>query len=132
MDKTNQPYSYMMQDIEKGEKELNYAQKKARQLNDDNKRLKDENDSLKIACKGLKEDLNNLNSKKKEIDNLQSTLLAVVRDSSSKKVSVDYIRKKLANTATRTVNELLNAVAIVSMKTDVIEKIEKVKKGPSS
>lgn len=49
LDKTNQPYQYMINDIEKAEKELSFAHKKIKQLEEALKKLKQENDSLKIV-----------------------------------------------------------------------------------
>jgi len=44
LEKTNQPYSYMIQDVERTEKELNNAVKKIKQLEEVIKKLKQEND----------------------------------------------------------------------------------------
>jgi septal ring factor EnvC (AmiA/AmiB activator) len=49
MEKTNQPYSYMIQDVERTEKELNSALKKMKVLEDEIKRLKKENESLMLV-----------------------------------------------------------------------------------
>ena len=97
--KRDLPTSYLMQDIEKGERELNKAHKRNRAYVDENTRLKDENESLKKSVSGLKADISALNTKKKEVSHLQSTLMSIVREPNSKKVSVDSIKKKLAATA---------------------------------
>ncbi len=47
IDKTNQPYSYMISDIERSEKELMFAQKKIRQYEEELKRSLKENEQLK-------------------------------------------------------------------------------------
>mmetsp|Transcript_2184 Transcript_2184/g.2109 ORF Transcript_2184/g.2109 Transcript_2184/m.2109 type:complete len:86 (+) Transcript_2184:232-489(+) len=57
LEKTNQPYSYMIADIEKSEKELSFAHKKIKQLEEAYKKLKSENDQLKLQKKGLHDDL---------------------------------------------------------------------------
>ena len=44
MDKTNQPYSYMIADVERAEKELNNALKKIKILEEHIKKLTKEND----------------------------------------------------------------------------------------
>lgn len=98
-DKKNLPYKYLLQDMEKGEVELSMTNQRNTKLSDGNKKLREENEALRVTVSGLKEDLEALNHKRKEIDHLQSTLLSIVRESSTKKVSVDYMRKKIANAA---------------------------------
>jgi hypothetical protein len=44
LEKTNQPTQYILADIEKAEKELAFAQKKIRQLEEQMKKMKVEND----------------------------------------------------------------------------------------
>ncbi len=68
--KKDLPTSYLMQDIEKGERELNKAHKRNRAYVDENTKLKEENEALKVTTKGLKADLAALSTKKKEIDHL--------------------------------------------------------------
>ena len=51
--KTNQPNSYMIADIEKAERELDFAQRKIKSLEDHLRKLKVENDSLKMAKKSM-------------------------------------------------------------------------------
>lgn len=94
-DKANQPYSYLMADIEKGEKDLNSAFKRLRTKEDDIKYLTEENKALKMAVNSLQEDLQKLSNKKKQLDNLQSTLMNVIKGSSSKNISVDFLNTKL-------------------------------------
>ena len=48
LDKTNQPYSYMIKDVEKAEKELFNAQKKIKQQEELLMKIKKENEGLKI------------------------------------------------------------------------------------
>lgn len=95
-DKANQPYSYLMADIEKGEKDLNSAFKRLRTKEDEINSLREENKALKIAVNKLQDDLSKLLNKRKQLDNLQSTLMSIVKGSSTKKISVDYLRNKLA------------------------------------
>jgi progesterone-induced-blocking factor 1 len=57
MDKTNQPYSYMIKDVEKAEKELFHATKKIKQQEEIIMKVKRDNESLKIQKKGLDSDL---------------------------------------------------------------------------
>lgn len=46
--KTNQPQSYMIADIEKAEKELDFATRKIKQMDDVMRKLKHENEQLKL------------------------------------------------------------------------------------
>lgn len=57
IEKTNQPYSYMIADVEKAEKELLFAQKKIKKYEDEIKRLNKVNEALVMEKKGLNEDL---------------------------------------------------------------------------
>jgi cell shape-determining protein MreC len=101
LSKRDLPTSYLMQDIEKGERKLNKAHKRNRVYVDENSKLKEENEALKKSVQGLKPDLSALITKKKEIYHLQSTLMSIVSEPGSKKVSVDSIKNKLAATAGR-------------------------------
>ena len=74
LEKTNQPTQYILADIEKAEKELAYAQKKIRQLEDTIKHMKHENDQLKLSKKGISDDLQKLLARRQDIENLQATL----------------------------------------------------------
>lgn len=94
-DKANQPYSYLMADIEKGEKDLNQAFKRLRTKEDEIKHYKEENKALKMAVNSLQEDLNKLMNKRKQLDNLQSTLMNIIKGSTTKKISVDFLKTKL-------------------------------------
>jgi len=62
--RTNQPHSYMIADIEKAEKELDFANRKIKQLEDVNRKLKNDNDQLKLAKRGIAEDLSKLMAKR--------------------------------------------------------------------
>ena len=55
--KTNQPNSYMIADIEKSERELDFAQRKIKSLEEQVRKLKVENDHLKMAKKNMQTDL---------------------------------------------------------------------------
>jgi len=97
IDKTNQPHSYILADIEKAEKELNFAQKKIKQLEDQLRKYKTENDQLKLQKKGLNDDLQKLLARRQDIENLQTTLSGIIMHSSSKKIDVDELKMKLAD-----------------------------------
>lgn len=64
----------MIADIEKAEKELDFANRKIKQLEDINRKLKSDNDQLKMAKRGIAEDLQKLMNKRQDIENLQKTL----------------------------------------------------------
>ena len=49
MEKSGQPVSYMMADMERSEKELNFAQKKIKKLEDEIRRLFKENEQLVVV-----------------------------------------------------------------------------------
>ena len=95
-DKANQPYSYLMADIEKGEKDLNMAFKRLGTKEEEIAALKEENKALKMAVNKLQEDLSKLMNKRKELDNLQTTLMDIIKGSSTKKISVDVLKSKLS------------------------------------
>ena len=60
----------MIADIEKAEKELDFANRKIKQLEDVNRKLKSDNDQLKMAKRGIAEDLSKLMAKRQDIENL--------------------------------------------------------------
>jgi FtsZ-binding cell division protein ZapB len=60
----------MIADIERAEKELDFANRKIKQLDDVCKKLKMENEQLKNSKKGLAEDLQKLMAKRQDIENL--------------------------------------------------------------
>ena len=95
-DKANQPYSYLMADIEKGEKDLNMAFKRLSTKEEEIAALKEENKALKIAVNNLQDDLRKLMNKRKELDSLQTTLMEIIKGSSTKKISVDLLKSKLS------------------------------------
>jgi predicted nucleic acid-binding Zn-ribbon protein len=60
----------MMADIERAEKELDFANRKIKQLDDVCKKMKVENESLKNQKRGLADDLQKLVAKRSDIENL--------------------------------------------------------------
>jgi len=99
--RTNQPHSYMIADIEKAEKELDFANRKIKQLEDVNRKLKSDNDQLKMAKRGIAEDLSKLMAKRQDIENLQKALMGILQHSTSKKIDVDDLKGKLADSVRR-------------------------------
>lgn len=85
----------MVADIERAEKELEFANRKIKQLDDVVKKLKVENESLKNAKRGLAEDLQKLMQKRQDIENLQTTLMGIMSQSGNKKIDVDELKAKL-------------------------------------
>lgn len=57
LERTNQPQSYMLADIERSEKELEMAHRKIKAQEDAIRKTKHENEQLKISKKNLNEDL---------------------------------------------------------------------------
>lgn len=49
IEKTNQPYSFMIADVEKSEKELLFAHKKIKKMEEEVKRLNRENEQLVLV-----------------------------------------------------------------------------------
>ena len=99
--RTNQPQSYMIADIERAEKELDFANRKIKQLDDVCRKLKVENEQLKQAKRGLAEDLQKLTAKRQDIENLQTTLMGIMQHSTSKKIDVDDLKSRLADSVRR-------------------------------
>ncbi|CDW86764.1 UNKNOWN [Stylonychia lemnae] len=109
IDKTNQPASYMMADLEKSERELQFASKKIKKLEEEIKRLNKDNDALVQVSqfyinqcllqqkKGLADDLQKLMAKRQDIENLQTALQGIISHSSNRKIDVDELKHKLAD-----------------------------------
>jgi DNA repair ATPase RecN len=91
----------MIADIEKAEKELDFANRKIKQIEDLYRKTKVENEQLKSAKKGLVEDLNKLTAKRRDIENLQTTLVGIIQHSTSKKIDVEDLKSKLAESIRR-------------------------------
>ncbi len=91
----------MIADIERAEKEVDFAQRKIKQLEDALRKMKVENEHLKQAKRALADDLHKLTSKKQDIENLQTTLMGIIQHSSAKKIDVDDLKSKLAETVRR-------------------------------
>ena len=60
----------MIADIERAEKELDFANRKIKQLDDVSKKLRHEKEQLKQSKRGLADDLQKLMSKRSDIENL--------------------------------------------------------------
>ena len=99
--KTNQPQSYIIADLENAERQLDFAQRKIKQYEDVVKKVKHENEQLKLQKRGLADDLQKLVNKREDIEKLQQTLMGIIQHSSSKKIDVDDLKGKLAESVRR-------------------------------
>ena len=97
LEKTNQPHSFMIAEVEKSEKELFAATKQIAKLQDEIKRLGKENEALASSKKGLFSDLQKLQARSQDVENLQTALQGIIMHSSAKKIDVDELRHKLAD-----------------------------------
>lgn len=97
LERTNQPQSYLLADVERSEKELDHAQRKIKQQDEIVKKLKLENESLKQAKKALSDDLLKLLARRQDIENLQTTLVGLIQNSTNRKIDVDDLKTKLAD-----------------------------------
>ena len=92
LERTNQPHNYILADIERAEKELDFANRKINQLDQNLKRSKHENEQLKVQKARINEDLQRLMAKRGEIESLQTALMGVIRHSSNKKIDIDELK----------------------------------------
>lgn len=58
--------------------------------------MRHENDQLKLSKKGLSDDLSKLLARRSDIENLQATLQGIIQHSTAKKIDVDELKMKLA------------------------------------
>ena len=56
-----------------------------------------EGESLKQSKKALSDDLQKLLARRQDIENLQTTLVGLIQNSSSRKIDVDDLKNKLAD-----------------------------------
>ena len=68
----------MIADIERAEKELDFANRKIKQLDSVVSKQKIENEQLKSSKQGLSQDLQKLMTRRKDIENLQTTLMGIM------------------------------------------------------
>lgn len=78
LERTNQPQSYLLADVERSEKELDHAQRKIKQLDESLKKLRMENEHLRNSKKALNDDLQKLLARRQDIENLQTTLVGLI------------------------------------------------------
>lgn len=94
--KTNQPQAHMLADIERTEKELDFANRKIKQLDEQLKKVKHDNEQLRLSKNRLNDDLQRLLARRQDIENLQTTLIGVIQNSSTRKIDVDDLKSTLA------------------------------------
>ena len=78
LERTNQPQAHMLADIERTEKELDFANRKIKQLDEQLKKVKHDNEQLRLSKGRLNEDLQRLLARRQDIENLQTTLIGVI------------------------------------------------------
>lgn len=87
----------MLADIERTEKELDFANRKIRQMEELAKKIRHENEQLRMSKKGLNDDLQKLLGRRQEIENLQTTLVGIIQNSTARKIDVDDLKTQLAS-----------------------------------
>jgi len=70
-----------LQDVERAEKELDYANRTVKKLQDELKKAKQEIEQLRLSKKGLNDDLQRLLARRQDIENLQTTLVGLIQNS---------------------------------------------------
>merc|ERR1711879_968353 len=101
MQRTNQPQSYVLNDLANQEKKIDYAERKIKSLEDQLRKTKHENDQLKLAKKSMADDLSKISNRRSEIDNLHQVLIGIINHSTAKKIDVEDLRVKLAESMRR-------------------------------
>mmetsp|Transcript_15161 Transcript_15161/g.20578 ORF Transcript_15161/g.20578 Transcript_15161/m.20578 type:complete len:123 (+) Transcript_15161:2085-2453(+) len=96
VERSNQPHNYILADIERAEKELDFANRKIQQLDQQLKRSKQECEQLKTQKARINDDLQCLLAKRGEIESLQTALMGVIRHSSNRKIDIDELRQLLS------------------------------------
>ncbi len=67
--------------MERAEKELDYANRTVKKLQEDLKKAKQEIEQLRLSKKGLNDDLQKLLARRQDIENLQTTLVGLIQNS---------------------------------------------------
>jgi uncharacterized protein YoxC len=67
--------------VERAEKELDYANRTVKKLQEDLKKAKQEIEQLRLSKKGLNDDLQKLLARRQDIENLQTTLVGLIQNS---------------------------------------------------
>ena len=97
LERTNQPQSYLLADVERTEKELDYAQRKIKQQDEILKKVRMECEHLRNSKKSLNDDLQKLLARRQDIENLQTTLVGLIQNSTTRKIDIDELKSKLAS-----------------------------------
>lgn len=87
----------MLVEVERAEKELDFATRKIKSQDEALKKSRMEIEQLRQSKKGLNDDLQKLLARRKDIENLQTTLVGLIQNSTSRKIDVDELKSKLAS-----------------------------------
>lgn len=70
LQRSNQPQSYVLNDLAAAEKKMDYAERKIKTLEDQLRKASHENNQLKLAKKSMQDDLQKIGARRQEIDSL--------------------------------------------------------------
>ena len=65
------------------------------------RKMRHENEQLKLAKRSMENDISKLGDRRGEIDNLHSVLIGIINHSTAKKIDVEELRVKLAESMRR-------------------------------
>jgi regulator of replication initiation timing len=68
LQRTNQPQSYVLNDLANAEKKIDYAERKIKSLEDSLRKVTHENNQLKLAKKSMQEDIHKQSTNRTQID----------------------------------------------------------------
>lgn len=125
LERTNQPTSYLLADVERCEKELDHAQRTIKKLEAAHRNLTVENEQLRQSKKAINEDLQMLIARRADIENLQTTLMGLIRNSTNRKIDIDDLKASLATTVRRNKFSNESSHAVKSEKENVMKKMNK-------
>ena len=125
LERTNQPQSYMLADIERAEKELDFANRKIKQLEEAGRKVHNENEQLRLQKKALNDDLQKLLARRQDIENLQNTLTGIIRNSSNRKIDIDELKSSLATTLRRNKFQSDVSASVKNETSDIMRKMNR-------
>lgn len=86
------------------------------------KKLKIENEQLRSSKKNLNEDLQKLLARRQEIENLRTTLVGLIQNSTSRKIDVDDLKMQLAASMRHQRFQAETSTAIRNEKESILRK----------
>ena len=125
LERTNQPQSYMLADIERAEKELDFANRKIKQLEEAGRKVHNENEQLRLQKKALNDDLQKLLARRTDIENLQNTLTGIIRNSSNRKIDIDELKSSLATTLRKNKYQADVSASVKNETSDMMKKMNR-------